>query len=87
MSVLEELLSQRDEINRELSAQRESLKEIIEVQENGFRRMEVGLERTCHHLQMYLTGFAAKDTTALESSEVDNLDDSSRKGLLRKLFS
>ena len=89
MASLEALLSHRDEINSEFLAHKEMLKEILEVQENGFRRMEASLERTCHHLQMYLTGFAAKDTSA-ETDNLDDLEDTdghSRKGLLSKLFS
>lgn len=87
MSALEALLAHRDEINRELRVQKELLQEILEIQENGFRKMEAGLERTCHHLQMYLTGFAAKDTTELSVTDAKAHDQEGRKSLLSKLFS
>lgn len=87
MVALEVLLTHKEEINRELLSQKELLKEMLEAQENGFRRMEVGLERTCHHLQMYLTGYVAKDTKKLQDSDDEARDDRSSKGLLTKLFS
>jgi putative secretion ATPase (PEP-CTERM system associated) len=93
MAALEGLLAHRDEINRELRTHKKMLQEILKVQENGFSQMGAGLERTCQHLQMYLTGFSAKDTSGLEISEVDDLDDPGdpdghpRKGFLGKLLS
>lgn len=87
MAALEALLSHRDEVNRELRIQKELLNEIMEIQEKGFRRMEDGLERTCHYLQMYLTGFAAKEAAETKASDVDEPGDQARKGLLSKLFS
>ena len=87
MAALEVMLSHRDEIDREFLAHKEMLKEILKAQENGFRRMEEGLERTCHHLEMYLTGFAANGTTVLQNSADEDLDIHPRKGLLSKLFS
>jgi hypothetical protein len=81
-------LVHRDEINIELKEQKELLSEILEIQEKGFRRMEVGLERTCQHLQMYLTGFAAKDLSETSTSDVEDIDTQARsKRLLSKLFS
>ncbi len=74
MAALETLLTHRDEINCEFKAQKELLNQILEIQEKGFRRMEAGLERTCHHLQMYLTGVAAKDSSNTEADDDENLD-------------
>ena len=45
--------------------------------------METGLERTCHHLEMYLTGNAAKEDADFKISEIDD-HGSQSKGLLRK---
>jgi len=87
MVALEALLSHRDEIDRELLAHKEMLKEILKAQEKGFKRMEEGLERTRHHLEMYLTGFAAKEAEDLKSSDVETIDEHPSKGLLSKLFS
>ena len=90
MAALEGLLVHRDEINRELRMHREMLKEILEIQKKGFHRMEEGLDRTCHHLQMYLTGSAANDLSepnAIDVEEVAGIDNLSRKNILRKLFS
>ncbi len=87
MAALEVLLSHRDEIDRELMAHKEMLNEILKVQEKGFRRMEEGLERTRHHLEMYLTGFAAKEIEDLKDSDVESLEEHPSKGLLSKLFS
>ena len=88
IAALEALLVHRDEINVELKEQKELLKEILEIQEKGFRRMEVSLERTCHHLQMYLTGFAAKDLSDMNLSDIEEMDtQESSKSLLSKLFS
>ncbi len=90
MAALEGLLVHRDEINRELRTHKEMLKEILEIQKNGFHRMEEGLERTCHHLQMYLTGSAANDSPESNASDVeeaDDIDSLPRKNMLRKLFS
>ena len=87
MSALEALLSHRDEINHELRAQKALLNEIMEIQEKGFRRMEAGLDRTRHHLEMYLTGYAAKEAEDPKTSDVENSDGHSSKGLLSKLFS
>ena len=87
MVALEALLSHRDEIDRELLAHKEMLKEILKAQEKGFKRMEEGLERTRHHLEMYLTGFAAKEAEDLKSSDVENIEEHPSKGLLSKLFS
>lgn len=93
LAALESLLTQREETSKELRSHKELLLKIIELQNKGFRRMEDGLERTCQHLQMYLTG-----TTEANTSEIDGSDDEEiieltemerqlRKGLLGKLFS
>ena len=87
MAALEALLSHRDEINREFQTHKEMLKEILELQEKGFRRMEAGLDRTRHHLEMYLTGYAAKEAEDPKTSDVENSERHSSKGLLSKLFS
>lgn len=87
MEALEKLLSNRDEINDELKAQKELLNEILDIQKKGFRQMEAGLERTCHHLQMYLTGSAAEEKTDLKDAENDDHGNQARKGFLSKLFS
>jgi general secretion pathway protein A len=90
MSALEGLLLHRDEVNRELQTHKEMLYEILEFQKKSFHRMDVNLERTCHHLQMYLTGHVNNDssesdaTVTKKSEELDNL---SHKNRLRKLFS
>jgi putative secretion ATPase (PEP-CTERM system associated) len=87
LAALEPLLSLRDEMNCELLAHKEILKEILEAHESGFHRMEESLERTCQHLQMYLTGFAAKEVEDLKNSDVENIEGHPDKGLLKKLFS
>jgi len=92
MAALEGLLAQREEINRELKAHKEILLKMLKVQERGFANMETSLERTSHHLQMYLTGSTAEEA-ALQSDETDEpveleeLETHSRKRLLGKLFS
>ena len=86
LAALEALLSHRDEIDHELKVQKELLNEILKIQEKGFQRMETGLERTCHHLEMYLTGNAAKEDADFKISEIDD-HGSQSKGLLRRLFS
>jgi putative secretion ATPase (PEP-CTERM system associated) len=86
LAALEALLSHRDEINHELRVQKELLTAILEIQDLGFRRMEEGLDRTCHYLEMYLTGNAAKEDADFKTSEIDD-HGSQSKGLLRKLFS
>lgn len=90
MTALESLLLHRDDVNRELQVQREMLIEIIEIQKKSFQRMEASLERTCHHLQMYLTGSVADDETESDTTDANgaaDLDLLSRKNRLRKLFS
>jgi len=90
MSALEGLLLHRDEINLKLQSHKEILYEILEFQKKSFHRMEGSLERTCHHLQMYLTGFVANDTSEPDTTDAkgpDDLDGLSRKDRIRKLFS
>ena len=90
MAALESLLLHRDEVNHELKMQRELLVDILEVQKKSFQRMEASLERTCHHLQMYLTGSVANVNTESEETKAegaDELDALSHKNRLRKLFS
>ena len=90
MAALESLLLHRDEVNHELKMQRELLVDILEVQKKSFQRMEESLERTCHHLQMYLTGSVASNNSVLEETKAekaDELDALSHKNRLRKLFS
>ena len=87
MTALEALLSHRDEINHELKAQKELLNELMKVQQKGFRQMQEGLERTCQHLQMYLTGSSAEESADLKTSGEEEFSKNGRRGLLRKLFS
>ena len=93
LAALESLLTQREEISRELQSHKELLLKIIDLQSKGFRRMEVGLERTCHHLQMYLTGSTEAGTAEPNGSddeeiiELTDMERQLRKGLLGKLFS
>ena len=90
MSALEGLLLHRDEINLKLQSHKEMLYEILEFQKKSFHRMEASLERTCHHLQMYLTGYVKDDSAepdANEAKEPEDPDVLSHKNRLRKLFS
>ena len=93
LAALESLLTQREEIGRELQSHKELLLKIIDLQSKGFRRMEVGLERTCHHLQMYLTGSSEANPAESDGSddeeiiELTDMERQLRKGLLGKLFS
>lgn len=61
MAALEALLINSDEINRGLKVQQELLKEMVEIQKNGFIRMEAGMDILYLHLQMYLNCVADKD--------------------------
>jgi hypothetical protein len=87
MTALESLLLHRDEVNRELQTQREMLVEILEIQKKSFLRMEASLDRTCHHLQMYLTGSVADDDSGSDAKGSEEQDLLSPKDRLRKLFS